>query len=367
MDDKGFPFKHPLAHLGPEDGSGPSDPALPPFGNERLIPPAAPRTDEMASPFSHVRIPLRSRVKQVWAIGGGKGGVGKSLIASSLAIALTRMGNKVIAVDLDLGGANLHTTLGVDPSRQTLGEFFSGRTHRLSGCVAPTPIPRLEVISGAQDGIGAAQLKPELKVRLLQNILELDADYVMIDLGAGTGINTMDFFLFADLGLIGMLPEPTSIENAYRFIKAAYYRRLKISPHLGEVHHLIQMAMDGGGNDYGIKSPSDLFREVTRFSPEAGMRLKDEIERFRPKLILNQARTQTDVEIGFSVKTVCKKYFGIEMDYVGYLDHDSAVWQAVRRKRPMMIEFPNSKLVSSFERITQYLVKRHGHHRNELL
>jgi len=82
--------------------------------------------------------------------------------------------------------------------------------------------------------------------------------------------------------------------------------------------------------------------------------------------MVNQARTQTDVDIGFSVKTVCKKYFGIDMDYVGYLDYDSAVWQAVRRKRPLMQEFPNSKLVSSLERMVQYLVKRHGHQRNDL-
>src|ERR1700761_5318102 len=68
-----------------------------------------------------------NRIKQIWAVGGGKGGVGKSLVASSLAIALSRMGNKVIAVDLDLGGANLHTTLGLDLPKQTLGDFFSQR------------------------------------------------------------------------------------------------------------------------------------------------------------------------------------------------------------------------------------------------
>jgi flagellar biosynthesis protein FlhG len=81
---------------------------------------------------------------------------------------------------------------------------------------------------------------------------------------------------------------------------------------------------------------------------------------------VNQARTEVDIDVGFSVKTVCKKYFGIEMDYIGYLDHDSAVWQAVRRKRPLMLEFPNSKLVSHVERIVHYLLKRYGHVRNDL-
>jgi flagellar biosynthesis protein FlhG len=165
--------------------------------------------------------------------------------------------------------------------------------------------------------------------------------------------------------MITLLPEPTSIENAYRFIKSAYFRRLRISPELKLIGGLVDLAMDAK-NPNGIKSPSDLFKEVNKVNPDAGRKLKEEIEKFKPKLLLNQARTQTDVDIGFSVKTVCKKYFGIEMDYVGYLDYDSAVWQAVRRKRPLVTEFPNSRLVSSVDRIVQYLLKRHGHYQNEL-
>ncbi|OFZ79675.1 MAG: ATP-binding protein [Bdellovibrionales bacterium RIFOXYD1_FULL_44_7] len=309
-------------------------------------------------------VPSASRVKQIWALGGGKGGIGKSLIASSLAITLSRLGNKVIAVDLDLGGANLHTTLGVDLPKQTLSDFFSKRSN-LEKCVTSTGISNLEIISGAQDAVGVANIKFRDKTRLLQKLRELDADFLVLDLGAGTSYNTLDFFLFSDIGLITLLPEPTSIENAYRFIKNAYYRRLKLSPNLSTVSHLVDMAMDAK-NPLGIKSPSDLFREVNKASPECGLRLKEEIEKFRPKLLVNQARTQTDIDIGFSVKTVCRKYFGIEMDYVGYLDYDSAVWQAVRRKRPLLLEFPNSRLVSSVERMVQYLVKRHGHHRCDL-
>lgn len=321
--------------------------------------------EDEQNPFDTITVPGTSRVKQIWAVGGGKGGVGKSLIASNLAITLARTGNKVVAIDLDLGGANLHTTLGVDLPKQTLSDFFAQRVTSIEKCVVPTGIPNLDIVSGAQDSVGVANLKHAQKVRLLQKLRELDADYLIFDLGAGTSYNTLDFFLFSDVGLITLLPEPTSIENGYRFIKSAYYRRLKLARSLAPVRHLIDMAMDSK-NPLGIKSPSDLFREVNKVSIEAGMRLKEEIEKFRPKLIVNQARTQTDVDIGFSVKTVCKKYFGVEMDYVGYLDYDSAVWQAVRRKRPLMMEFPNSRLVASMERIVHYLIKRHGHHRNDM-
>jgi flagellar biosynthesis protein FlhG len=285
------------------------------------------------------------------------------MLASSLAITLTRGGSKVVGVDLDLGGANLHTALGVELPVQSLSDFFAHRVESLDKCAVPTGIQDLSIISGAQDAVGVADLSHASKVRLLQKLHEIDADYLILDLGAGTTYNTLDFFLYSDIGVITI--QPTSIENAYRFIKSAYFRRLRLAKSLAPIRHLIEMAMDAK-NPKGIKSPSDLFREVNSMDPQMGLKLKAEIEKFRPKLIINQARTQTDIDIGFSVKTVCKKYFGIEMDYIGYLDYDSAVWQSVRRKRPLMLEFPNSKLVSSIERITQYLLKRHGHFRNDI-
>ncbi|MEK6580058.1 MAG: P-loop NTPase, partial [Bdellovibrionota bacterium] len=309
---------------------------------------------------------VNSRIKQIWAIGGGKGGVGKSLIASSLAVSLARQGNRVTAIDMDLGGANLHTTLGVELPKQTLSDFFNQSDSSLENFLIPTGIPYLQLISGAQDSVSIANIQFDQKVQLLQKIRELNTDYIVIDLGAGTGFNTIDFFLYADIGLVTVLPEPTSIENAYRFIKSAYYRRLLHSKNLKDIRPLIHSAMDSR-NAMNLKSPSDLFREVNRAHPELGTALKREIELFRPKLVVNQARTQSDVDIGMSIKTICKKYFGIDMEYIGFLDYDSAVWQAVRRKRPFMLEFPNSKLVSNIERMVTYLTKRCGNYKNELI
>ncbi len=306
------------------------------------------------------------RVKQIWAIGGGKGGVGKSLIASSLAIALSRLGNHVVAIDLDLGGANLHTTLGVELPKQTLSDFFNHRVSHLEECVVPSGIPHLDIISGAQDSIGITNVQSEQKLELMKSARQMNADYLIFDLGAGTSFNTLDFFIYSDIGLITVLPEPTSIENSYRFIKSTYYRYLMLSKSLEDIRPLIEMAMDAK-NPLGIRSPADLFREVNKASSDAGMRLKREIEKFKPCLIVNQARTQTDIDIGSSVKTVSKKYFGIDMDYLGHLDYDSAVWQAVRRKKPLMLEFPNSRLVSNIEQMTQNILKNHSYEKSGII
>lgn len=310
-------------------------------------------------PSSVIPPVFHTRVKQVWAIGGGKGGVGKSLIASSLAIILSRIGYRVIGIDFDLGGANLHTALGVDLPRQSLSDFINNRVENIQDCVVSSGIPRLELISGAQDSIGIADLNAEQKNNLLLKIRHLDADYLVLDLGAGTGTNTLDFFLTSDVGLVTMLPEPTSIENGYRFIKSVYFRYLMNSSALVDVRYLIESSMDPK-NQLGIRSPSDLFREVNKVNAELGMKLKKVIEAFPLALIINQTRTQTDIEVGISVKTVCKRYFGINLDYIGNLDYDSAVWQAVRRKKPLILEFPDCQVVSNLEQIVKNILKRYA-------
>lgn len=312
------------------------------------------------SPFYGSPKAASQRVKQVWAIGGGKGGVGKSMLASSLAVALSKTGNKVAALDLDLGAANLHTLLGIDLPKQSLSDFFNGRQLHLNECLVKTGIPNLEIISGAQDAVHVANLEDSKKNNLIKQIKQLDADYVVLDLGAGTTFHTLDFFICADVGIVCLLPEPTSIENAYRFIKSTYYRRLLLNPNLNDIVPFVQQAMESNPSGL-IRTPSDLFREVSKANPEAATRLKEAIERFTPKLIVNQSRTQSDIDIGFSIKSVCKKYFGIEMDYVGYLDHDNTVWQAIRKKRPLVTEFPQSKLVASIERMTHYLLNNRRH------
>ncbi len=313
-------------------------------------------SDESFVNHKPMTISHNGKTKQIWAVGGGKGGVGKSLISANLSIILAQMGQKVAAIDLDLGAANLHTCLGVDIPNVTLSDFFSKRVDDIHQVMIPTGIKNLSLLSGAQDSIGVANLKHTLKSKLLQKLFEIDADVLVFDLGAGTAYNTIDFFLSSNVGILVLLPEPTSIENTYRFIKSAYYRKLKLSESLFEIRPLIDMAMDQK-NSMGIRSPADLLREASKYNPDIGQKLRDEIKTFKPRLIINQARTQSDIDIGFSIKSVCKKYFGIDMEYVGYLDYDSAVWQSVRRKRPVCLEFPNSKLAGHFQRIVKQLLQ----------
>jgi len=291
---------------------------------------------------------------KIWAIGGGKGGVGKSLATANIGICLALMGYKVVAIDLDLGGANLHTCLGVPIPEKTLSDYLTKKVSSLADLQTATPLSNMTLISGAQDDVGIANLKQMQKAKILASLNELEADFILFDLGAGTTFNTLDFFIAADQGILTTLPEPTSIENTYRFIRSVFHRKLKMAEELLEIGPLIDQVMNSRMNQ--SITPADLVSRVIEIEPQMGYKLKNEISKLSPKLIINQVRTQADIDIGFSMKIISRKYFGIELDYVGYLDYDATVWQSVKKRRPLLLEFPNSALVNNFDRIVHKLL-----------
>lgn len=294
---------------------------------------------------------------RVWAIGGGKGGVGKTLLTANLAVTLARSGARVIAIDLDLGGANLHTCIGAqDPENlPCLTDFFEKRVQSLKDLARPTHFENLSIISGAADAVSIANLAHSQKQKLLTKIRTLDADYILLDLGAGTTFNTLDFFLCADLGLLAVLPEPTSVENTYRFVKSAFYRRLKSAERDYRVRELVDSVM-ARKDDLQIHTPADLLRQLERENPLTGGLVREIMGSFDMKFILNQVRTQADADIGFGIRNVCRKYFGINVDYLGSLEYDSSVWQSVRRRRPLAVEFPSSPIMPRIQSFVSQLL-----------
>ena len=290
--------------------------------------------------------------REIIAVGGGKGGIGKSLVSANLGVHLALSGRRVVLVDADLGGANLHTCIGMAPPKRTLSEFIERKVGSLAEVVTPTPVERLGLISGALDFLNAANPKYTQKLRLLREISRLDVDCVIIDLGGGTGFNILDFFLIADHGILAVVPEPTSIENAYRFIKAAYYRRLKTIEMAWNLKPLVEEAMSGG---LGLKTPADLVAYVERRDPEGGQRLRQELERFPLKLVVNQTRNAEEQKLGFAVSDACRKYFGIPMQYLGAIPYDDAVWRSVRRRRPVIVDSPECEASRSIRMVARAL------------
>jgi len=295
------------------------------------------------------------REKEIIAIGGGKGGVGKSFLASNLGILIAKSNKKAVLIDADLGGANLHTCLGIPAPDVTLSDFLTNPNTRIEDVILRTSLDNLMLISGAQDFLGVANPKYSQKFRLLRAIQSLNVDYVVLDLGAGTSANTLDFFLLADKGVLVVLPEPTSIENAYRFIKSALYRKLKLVTADSRARTVIDTAMDKK-NDLGIGTPIELVEHIAKIDSRVGAALEEALTQFRPRIVVNQVRSLGDVRIGYAMQSACQKFFGIKVDFVGYLEHDEQVWQSIRRRQPIALNGDNSKSGRSLRSISHNIL-----------
>jgi len=289
-------------------------------------------------------------------IGGGKGGVGKTFVVANLAASLARAGWRVVAADADLEGANLHTCVGVLDPGPTLADFVAGRADDVASLLVDTPIANLRILAATHGNLTAPQPSQADRVRLMRQLRELDADFVLLDLGAGTHPAVMDYFMIGEGGIVVITPEPTSLENAYAFLRAAFYRRLQLAMLSHRVRDVVALAMDER-NERGIRTPLDLLREVRAVDPAEGARFVDTMRAFRPRLVVNEARTAEDVKLGFSVRSVCRKFFGIDAEYLGYVNHDDAARKSVRQRRPLVEAYPRSDAAIYLERVARKLVE----------
>jgi len=272
-------------------------------------------------------IDAEPRRPRIVAIGGGKGGCGKTLVSACLGHELARRGLKAVLVDCDLGGANLHSLLGLEYPQKTLSDFVLRRCESLGELVVPTSAPGLGLISGARNAIQVANPMHQQKVRLLRAVSELDADVVVLDLGAGTHYNVVDFFLLANDGMVIVAPEPTSVENAYRFIKATFLRRMKA---VVEDHGLREVLVGAGG--HGGVTPAELLALLEAHSPVAGFAVRRELAAYRPFLVVNQTREPRDSGLGEAMVEASRRFFGVGLAHLGDLRYADQVWRAVRAR-----------------------------------
>jgi len=292
----------------------------------------------------------------IWAVGGGKGGIGKSFISANAATIAARSGMRVILIDCDLGGANLHTCLGVrgTPERTNLSDVLEDRVVDLDKIAVETPVPGLRLILGALGHTGTAQTNHEQCEHLLQGVRRLPADVIILDLAAGMDRATLDFFNGADKSLLVTTPEPTAIENAYSFLRAAFYRRLSYAMNGSPVRDVIRDAMS---QREGLRTPDDLLAAIERVDPAETERFRSVIRGFRPRLVVNQVRTTDEVKMGFSIRAVCRRFFGVDLDYVGYINYDDFVWRSIKERRPLVTAYPQSDGALYIRQIVKKMLK----------
>ena len=259
----------------------------------------------------------------MWSFGGGKGGVGKSLIATTVAYWLGRTGHRVVLVDADLGGANLHTLLGIRVPRLTLEDFLLHRAATLGEVLLSTPFENVRLLAGGFDVTSLANPNYGQKTRLLRALRRLSADYILVDLGAGTSLNVLDFFLACPNRCVVLSPQPTSVQNAYGFIKSALYRQMaRLASRNPEALALLN---EPNGAGRAVQTVPQLATAISAAAPPIADELSLVLAAFRVQLVVNMVRAPHEEQTAQVVQGVCKRYLGIDADLLGVVPFDQAI------------------------------------------
>ncbi len=292
---------------------------------------------------------VRAFRPSIWAIGGGKGGVGKSLVAANLAIMLTRTGRNVLLVDADLGASNLHTFLGVEGASKTLSDLLTGKAADLKSVANRTLVPNLDLVSGAQDSLDAAEYAATRLCAALR--MRSEYDVVLLDMGPGTSPSILDLFLTADNGILLTTPEPTSVENTYRFLKSLFLRRMKNILNGQEAvpsRTLLEKALQGRSLGE-VKTVSDILAKMKALSSGAEGGHQDFLGDAHLSIIVNQTRYIEDKRIGPSMMKAGSDYFGVEINHLGDILFEDSVPESVRKRMPLAIHHANSGAAMAIE------------------
>ncbi len=285
------------------------------------------------------------------AVGGGRGGVGKSLVAVNLAVYFAQLGKEVVLVDADPGGSNVHAHFGLKAARSEPDLDRDG-SDALRGALVLTSVPGLSLLPAAHDAVTRGPtLRAGRKTRWLSALRELPADYLVIDVGSGHGDFALDLMQSADIPIAVTVPEPPAIETTYRFLRAAFRRRL----YRALVRDKLRLALlDRALADLGmLPAPLELVRRLSKVDRTLADTAWKLAQAMRVQLVVNQTRVRPDAELGAWMSGLVARHYGVALDELGHVEHDDTVWLTVRRNKPLLVDSPTSKSARNVERIAR--------------
>ena len=285
-------------------------------------------------------------------IASGKGGVGKSLLAANLGVLLAKAGQRVVLADLDFGGSNLHLVLGIRGVQNGVGTFLTRSGMGFDDIIIDTDQENLRFVPGDGEIPGIANLTAGQKRKLIRRLRSVEADYLILDLGAGTSYNVLDFFLMTGQGIVITTPTPTALVNAYLCIKNALFRILSTSLKRGSAGAAFLLELGRTSNQLQRVYLPDLISKIKKVDKEGIARYEETASRFRPRLVLNMLEDPQDAEKVARLRNSCKEYLGLEIEQLGIIYRDELQDIALGARLPIVKYKPNSVLAQAIQRIT---------------
>lgn len=293
-------------------------------------------------------------------IASGKGGVGKSLLAANLSIALARAGKSVTLVDLDLGASNLHLTLGFPSPKNGLGTWLSGSRLEFHEIINQTDYPNLSFVAGDAEIPGLANIGMPQKNKLARHLLSLDAEYLVLDLGAGTGANILDFFLLSGRGIIVTAPTLTATLNAYLFLKNVVFRLMweSFRPKTKARAVLESLRKDGGSLQRAYVP--EILGRVMEVDPASRAIFDGRMAKFSPRLVMNMLEDPKDADKAHKIRRSCREYLGLDLEHLGVLYRDDMQEIALGSRIPIVKYKPQSVLSQAIFRVADKILSTEG-------
>lgn len=273
----------------------------------------------------------------ILAIGGGKGGVGKTVIAASLGMGLAMLKKQTVIVDADFGGANLHTVMGFGRPQKTYFNFYRQEYKNLSDILLTHPnYDNLKIMSGAIGSLGMANISYQQKIRFIRHLKNLVADFIIVDLGAGSSYNVLDLFLAADQGMIIVNPDPMSILEGYNFVKQTLFRQIaQIIRNHGNTDELIKNISQTETHQ-SKSTVKDLINQIKDMDHGLGEKITSTLNRFHPLLLTNMMTQSNDENNILAIKSAAQELLSTEIEYIGAIHKDETVNLSVQKMIPFL-------------------------------
>ncbi|MGN0739398.1 MAG: P-loop NTPase [Treponema sp.] len=292
---------------------------------------------------------------QIIPVASGKGGVGKSLLSANLAIALGQSGKKVVLADLDLGASNLHLVLGQQAPKQGLGTWLTGHGE-FKDIIIKTDYQNVDFIAGDSEIPGLSTLKAPQKNKLIKAFKNIDADFLIIDLGAGTHQIILDLFLLSPQGIVVTAPAVTATLNGYLFLKNAVFRLMHSSfKSTTPAAKMITKLKQDAASLQRLYIPR-LIEEIRKVDPVSAEKFERNLKTFRPRLIMNMIEDPKDADRAQRIRVSCNQYLGLDIEHLGIMYKDSLEDRALASRLPVIVYKPQSVLSQAIYRISEKIL-----------
>jgi flagellar biosynthesis protein FlhG len=197
------------------------------------------------------------------------------------------------------------------------------------------------LIGGDSSRLGSANLPYAQKLKIVRHLKELEADFLVIDLGGDTTYNGLDFFLLADQKIVVSGTEPASVLDSYAFIKVVFHRFLeRFFSEYKPLKDLVEQIRDGSFEKSENYSLDFIYQAVRARDPRAAVQLQEQLDQFRLSIVLNMTESSKDLRIAESMQKLVKDKCFLDIGILGTIPFDNVVRKAARGFTPIVVENP---------------------------